>query len=219
METLTLRDKANAVSGFVMKKINPLQQGLLGTGEGASAARASLAKLRRLGAMDGDEWMLVGDQLFEVWPEDKLGQPIKGDKLTREFLAAQAALRFYGLHQRSQKKPMAINGREAEHGKYNGAFGWACRRIDPDRETPNGVQRHLASIENAVDFEGMLYQIQGIIPRLKTAEIPLDYYVFASDLYLLQFDATRDGVLARWAKDYYLYHSAEKDAEEQAAAD
>ena len=212
METLTLRDKANAVSGFVMKKINPLQRRLLGVGGGVPAARASLAKLRRLGATDGN-------QLFEGWPEDKLGQPIKGNKPTREFLAAQAALRFYGLHQRSQKKPMAINGREAEHGKYNGSFGWACRRIDPDREAPNGVQRHLASIENAVDFDGMLYQIQGIIPRLKNVDIPLDYYVFASDLYLLQFDVTRDGVLARWAKDYYLYHSASNDAEAQTAAD
>ena len=53
----------------------------------------------------------------------------------------------------------------------------------------------------------------------KNVDIPLDYYVFASDLYLLQFDVTRDGVLARWAKDYYLYHSASNDAEAQTAAD
>ena len=81
------------------------------------------------------------------------------------------------------------------------------------------IRDSLASIENAVDFDGMLYQIQGIIPRLKNVDIPLDYYVFASDLYLLQFDVTRDGVLARWAKDYYLYHSASNDAEAQTAAD
>ena len=216
MGTLTLREKANAVGSFAVGKINNIQRGLLGTGAGAPAARANLAKLRRLGMMDGGEWMLVGDQLFESWPEDMLGQPIRGDRPTREFLAAQAALRFYGQHQQSQKKAMAINGREAERGKYNGAFGWACRRIEPNRDSSNGVQRRLASIESSVEFDGVLYQIQGLLPRLRSAGISLDYFVFASDLYLLQFDAARDGVLARWAKDYYLYHPAEEDAAEQA---
>ena len=105
-----------------------------------------------------------------------------------------------------------MDGRAVEPGKYNGAFGWACRRIDENRDPSNGVQRRLACIEGAVDFDGALYQIQGLIFRLKSEGIPLDYYTLASDLYLLQFDGYRDAVFARWAKDYYLHRGAEEDA-------
>ena len=212
MENLTLKEKAGAVGAFAADRINRLQAGVLTPGPGASAARASLAKLRRLGTMADGGWMLVGDLLFESWPEDTLGQPIRGDRPTRELLAVQAALRFYGLHQQSKKERMAMDGRAVEPGKYNGAFGWACRRIDENRDPSNGVQRRLACIEGAVDFDGALYQIQGLILRLKSEGIPLDYYTLASDLYLLQFDGYRDAVFARWAKDYYLHRGAEEDA-------
>ncbi len=213
MENLTIKAKANAVGSFAAGKIDRLQASLLGAGPGAPAARATLAKLRRLGAAADSGWMLVGDQLFESWPEDALGQPMRGDKPTRELLAVQAALRLYGLHQQSQKNPMAMDGRGAGRAGYNGAFGWACRRIEPDRGPSGGVQRHLACIESAVDFDGALYQVQGLILRLKGEGIPLDYYVFASDLYLLQFDTLRDAVFARWAKDFYLSRSAEEPEE------
>lgn len=212
MENLTLKEKAGAVGAFAAGRINRLQAGILTPGPGASAARASLARLRRLGTMADGGWMLVGDQLFENWPEDTLGQPIRGDRPTRELLAVQAALRFYGLHQQSKKDRMAMDGRAVEPGKYNGAFGWACRRIDENRDPSNGVQRRLACIEGAVDFDGALFQIQGLILRLKSKNIPLDYYTLASDLYLLQFDGYRDAVFARWAKDYYLHRGAEEDA-------
>lgn len=219
METVTLKEKAGAVGAFAAGKIARLQRGLLTAGPGASAARASLAKLRRLGMAADGEWMLVGDELFEGWPEDALGQPVRSDGPTRELLAVQAALRFYALHQQSQKTAMAIDGRTAGRGGYNGAFGWACRRIDPACEPSGGVQRHLSCMEGAVDFDGVLYQVQGLITRLRAAGVPLDYYVFASDLYLLQFDAARSAVFARWAKDYFIYHPADGDAEAQAKAD
>ncbi len=204
MENLKPKERAGAVGVFAVGKINRLQASLFGTGPGAPAARAELARLRRLDAMEGG-WMAVGDQLFENWPEDTLGQPFWADKPTRELLAIQAALRFYGMHQQSQKSPMAMDGRKAEPGRYDGSFGRACRRIEPDRTSCGGVQRRLSCIEGAVDFDGVLYQVQGLVHRLRSEGIPLDYRVFASDLYLLQFDAYREGVLARWAKDYYRY--------------
>lgn len=211
------KGRAAAVGAYVACQINYLQRGLFGSGAGASAARAELARLRRLGATDDSAWMLVGNRLFGEWPEEKLGQPIWDGRPTRELLAVQAALRFYGLHQQSQKKPMAMDGRGVERGKYNGAFGWACRRIEPNRESLGGVQRRLACIENAVDFAGVIHQIQGLIPQIGRAGIPLDYCTLASDLYLLQIEAARDGVIARWAKDYYLYHPAEEDSSSQPA--
>ena len=218
MESVTIKAKANAVGAFAAGKIDRLQACLLGIAPGASAARAALARLRRLGTAADGGWMLVGDQLFESWPEDKLGQPMRGDKPTRELLAVQAVLRLYGLHQQSQKSPMAMNGHDVGHAGYNGSFGRACRRIEPDRESSGGVQRHLACIESAVDFDSALYQIQGLVLRLKNEGIPLDYYVLAEDLYLLQFDALRGAVLARWAKDFHLFHLAEEDAEKQSVA-
>lgn len=218
MENVTIKAKANAVGAFAAGKIDRLQACLLGMAPGASAARAALARLRRLGTVADGGWMLVGDQLFESWPEDKLGQPMRGDKPTRELLAVQAVLRLYGLHQQSQKSPMAMNGHDVGHAGYNGSFGWACRRIEPDRDSFGGVQRHLACIESAVDFDGALYQIQGLILRLRGKGIPLDYRVFAADLYLLQFDVFRDSVFARWAKDFHLCHPADEGAEKQSVA-
>lgn len=218
MEKQTLREKAGTVAGFATGKIARLQDGLLGAGAGAPAARASLAKLRRLGTMAGDGWMSVGDQLFEGWPEEKLGQPVLLDgRPTRELMAVQAALCFYGVHQQSQKCPMAMDGRKVEDGAYNGAFGWACRRIEQNRVSSGGVQRRLACIEGAADFDGVLYHVKSLIVRLKGEGVPLDYYSFARDLYLLQFDAARDSVYARWAQDYYLGRYAEKGPEDSSA--
>ncbi len=220
MEGQTLKEKARVVGSFVAGRIAYLQAGLFGEGPGASQARASLAKLRRLGTAADGGWMSVGDQLFEGWPEDKLGQPLLWDgRPTRELLAVQAALRLYALHQQSQKQAMAIDGRRAQPGAYNGAFGWACRRIEPDRTTPGGVQTRLSSIEGAVDYDGILYQVRGLVALLRSKGVALDYYTFASDLYLLQFDAARDAVLARWAKDFYLGHRADQDSEGQPAVE
>ena len=218
MGNFTIKSKADAVGAFAAGKIGRLQASLLNAAPGASAARAALARLRRLGMTADGGWMLVGDQLFESWPEDKLGQSMKGGEPTRELLAVQAALRFYGLHQQSQKSPMAMDGHDVGRAAYNGTFGWACRRIEPDRDSSGGVQRHLACIESAVDFDGALYQIQGLILRLRGKGIPLDYRVFAADLYLLQFDVRRDSVFARWAKDFHLCHPADEGAEKQSVA-
>ena len=219
MEKQTLREKAGVVAGFAAGKIARLQDGLFSAGAGAPAARASLAKLRRLGTTACDGWMSVGDQLFEGWPEEKLGQPVRSDgQPTRELLAVQAALRFYGSHQQSQKSRMAMDGRKADGATYNGAFGGACRRIEPDRTSSGGVRRRLACIEGAADFDGVLYHLRSLVVRLKSEGIPLDYYSFARDLYLLQFEAARDDVYACWARDYYLGRYAGEGPEDKSAA-
>lgn len=213
-------EKANGVGAFTIGKIKPLQRALLGSGAGAPGARATLSKLRRIGTAAGDGWMLVGDQLFEDWPVDCLGQPVLRDgRPSYELAAVQAALRLYGMHQQSQRSPMAIDGREGATGAYRGGFGQACRRIEPNLGRSSGIQRRLASVEEAVDFAGALYQIQALIPLLKGAGIPLDYYTLAADLYRLQFDGSREGVLARWANDYYLYRPADDGTQEAAVAD
>ena len=201
----TFSDKAAGVGAFVVGKVQPLQRRFLATGPGTSDARATIAKLRRLGTSAGSGWMLVGDQVLDGWPEDLLGQPVRGDRPTRELLAVQAALRFYGLHQQSQHSGMAMDGRTSAPGAYRGGFGQACRRIEPKLDGAANVQRKLLAIEGAADFDGVLYQIRALISLLKAKAIPLDYFAFASDLYRLQFDAAREGVLARWADEYYLY--------------
>lgn len=219
MERQTPEKKAGLVGSFAAAKIARLQTSIFGKGPMTPvAARASLAKLRRLGTADGDGWMSVGNQFFEDWPEDELGRPlISNGQPTCGLQAIQSALRLYALHQQSQNQEMAMDGRRACADAYNGAFGWACWEFVHKKPTSfDGIRRRLAAIENVVgDYDGVLYQVRGLITFLRSGGIKLDYRVFASDLYLLQFEGMRDRVLPRWAKDFYLVHRSESELEEQ----
>lgn len=211
-----MRSKSHEIGAYANTRVLSLQHRLL-SGK-ASDARATLAQLRRLGTGDRSAWMLVGDVLLRGWPEDELGLP---DADSREYRAVEAALGLYAVHQQSMSDPMALDGQGGQD-KRRGSFGSACRHIDAGRsaesETVSGVQRRLASIEATSDFDGVLVGIRGLMRLLNDRRVPLDYYTFARDLYLLQFPGARDDVFARWGRDYFLSSAKEAEPENDGSA-
>lgn len=200
---------ATAVARYAMRKIVPLQRAYLGKGGAVTAARASLARLRRLGTTDDSAWFSVGRDLFEDWPEDELGMPYEN---SRPFRAICAALQLYALHQQSKDRPMAIGAKDEDASRRRGGFGAACRRIELDLEAAKGVRRRLMQVEAADDLEGMLYPLRALVGLMRAKDIPLDYGALARDLYLVQIAASKGSVFARWSREYYLVGKDEDGA-------
>ena len=201
---MTQKERAAAVGTHVMSKIIPLQRGYL---EGRSAAaRAQLAQLRRLDASRGSSWMAAGELLFSAWPEDALGSPESNAEAVN---AVQAALMLYAVHQQSETRGVALvrDSRDGSSKDWGaGSFGRVCRDIEPDLEAAKGVQRRLSQIEAAKDFDGVTRGVRGLVQLMKAADVgPLDYWQLARDLYLVQLRYERDGVMRRWARQYYAY--------------
>lgn len=209
-----LYDTAREVGSYTLGRIIPLQKAYLGKGARTSAARASLARLRRLGTAGEQPWFSIGFDLFEGWPEDRLGIPSERSQALR---AVRSALQLYALHQQSQARPMALV-RDAGDDLAQGDFGRACRRIAFDLDRAKGVRRRLAQVEAADDFDGMVYTIRALVSLLRSQGIPLDYGALAGDLYLLQFETSKGSVFARWSRNYYLARENEQPADQPVGA-
>lgn len=209
------RKLAELAAKYTMDKIVPLQEAYLGANNAHSAwARATLAKLRRLDAVGDGSWFLLGDQLFDRWPAEKLAA-LEASSRDEELLlrAVKGALSLYSLHQQSSKSACALVRRQNEPveeykiRRNRAGFGKCCRRIEPDLDEAKGVWRRLKAIESTDEFDRVLYGLRGLIQLIKSsdgAEIDgLDYYALAQDLYLLQLPGGwRDNVFSRWSKEY-----------------
>lgn len=217
MNTLANQNEiAEEAARYVMGKIAPLQKGYTGSNNAASTrARATLATLRRLNTSAGANAFLVGEQLFSSWPHERLcelgARPQDEDRMQA---TVEAVLGLYAIHQQSSEKGCAIvrSGQEDEssyHARCKAAsFGRACRKIEPDLSETSGIQRRLAAIEAASDFDGVVYGLRGLIrlmkPTNKRRVIQLDYGGLTRDLYALQLSSgARDYVMTRWARDYF----------------
>lgn len=210
------RQLAELVAKYAMSKIAPLQEAYLGENNARSAwARATLAKLRRLDAVEDDSWFSLGDQLFDQWPAEKLAELRASSRDEELFLrAVKSALSLYSLHQQSSKSACALVRRQNETveeykiRRNRAGFGKCCRRIEPDLDEAKGVQRRLMAIESADEFDRVLHGLRGLIRLIKSSDSAgidgLDYYTLAQDLYLLQLPGGwRDSVFSRWSKDYF----------------
>lgn len=191
---------ARAIGAYAAGKVAKLQAMYLGGGSAATAARASLARLRRLDTPGGGAWVITGGEIFEDLPDLDLSV---GDE--RKMLrAVKATLKLYAIHQQSKQKPMAVTerGGDAPTGSRR-SFGWSCGGIKPRLENAKGVIRRLSSIESAKDFDGIEYGLRCLITLMKPEDVRVDYYQLARDLYLLQFDFARQDVFMRWSRDFY----------------
>lgn len=199
---------ASAIGAYVYAKVDRLQHSLLNSGSDSSA-RASLARLRRLGSPGGGAWITAGAELFEGLPE--LGLTAGTEK--RMLNAIRASLKLYALHQQSKQQPMALRKVQDQDvaGSLRRSFGWSCRQIEIDLDKADGVLRRMTSLEAAKDFDGMEYVLRGLIQLMRNKEVPVDYYLLARDLYLVQFDSLRDEVFMRWSRDYYARVSHDVD--------
>lgn len=199
-------------------KIASLQRRYTGSGNAGSAqARAELARLRRLNPSQGRMWFSVGASIFEQWPHGKLADlGALGQDEERVAKTVEDALGLYALHQQSMPRGCAVvRGRAEDDESFarrvrEGSLGCACRLIERDLSKASNVQRRLAAMESAADYEGVLYGLRMLVGLMKHPKdrdcIPLDYRQLAEDLYLIQLSGRwRTGVIARWARDYFTY--------------
>lgn len=206
---------AKLAAKYAMSKIIPLQDAYLGKSNARAAwARATLAKLRRLGTSAESAWLQSGDQLFSGWPDKKLEEleatPWDEERIQR---TQEAVLGLYALHQQSVKVGCAFvpgsNESEEERKRRcrRSSFARCCREIEEDLDRATGVRRRLIALESAKDFDGIVYGIRGLLKMIKASGAAaggVDYYALARDLYLLQTtDHARGEVFSRWSKDYF----------------
>ena len=199
-------ENASAIGRYANQKILQFQKQYLSKGRGASKGRATLARLRRMGTDGCGSWLIAGDELFTDLPDFAL-DPWEEK---RALNAVTAIFRLYAQHQQSESEPMALckQSEEAKSAAPRRSFGWSCWRagFSADKHGQDkspGIKRRLASLESAVDFDGIETQLRGLMSIVKSEGVPVDYYLLAQDLYLLQIPSCHDDVFLRWSRDYY----------------
>ena len=195
----SLYERANGVALFAQRKIARLQRAYVGKGSDVADARASLARLRRLGTPGGSSWASVGEDLFEGLLD--LGLSEADEK--RALRAITAALRLYAYHQQSKDSPMAITSSSEEMGARRRSFGWSCRRIEYDKDKAKGIRRRMAAIEGVRNMDGIEHHMRALIMLMRDKGVRVDYYQLTRDLFLLQFPSARGDVFMRWGRDYF----------------
>lgn len=201
----SIYERAREVALFSQRKIARLQRAYVGKGSDAADARASLARLRRLGMPGGTSWASVGEDLFEGLLE--LGLSEADEK--RALRAITATLRLYAYHQQSKDSPMAITSSPGETGSRRRSFGWSCRRIEHDKDKAKGVRRRMAAMEGVRDMDGIEHHMRALIMLMRDKGVRVDYYQLTRDLFLLQFPSARGDVFMRWGRDYFTTASDE----------
>lgn len=208
----SLYERAHGVALFTQRKIVRLQCAYVGKGSDAADARASLARLRRLGMPGGTSWASVGEDLFEGLLDLSLSEADE----KRALRAITAALRLYAYHQQSKDSPMAITSSPEETGVRRRSFGWSCRRIEYDKDKAKGVRRRMAAIEGVRDMDGIEHHMRALIMLMRDKGVCADYYLLTRDLFLLQFPGSRGDVFMRWGRDYFTTASDEATTDEAA---
>lgn len=195
----SLYERAHEVGLFAQRKIARLQRAYVGKSSDAADARASLARLRRLGMPGGTSWASVGEDLFE----GLLGLGLSEMDEKRALRALTAALRLYAYHQQSKDSSMAITSSSEEIDARRRSFGWSCRCIEYDKDKAKGVRRRMASMEGVRDMDGIEHHMRALIMLMRDKGVRVDYYLLTRDLFLLQFPGARGDVFMRWGRDYF----------------
>lgn len=208
--------KASKVGSCVNLNILKLQDRYLSQGRDAAKGRATLARLKRLG-MDGySQWIAVGGELFSNLPDFALDPWEEKHVLN----AVIGSFRLYARHQQSESSPMALRKDDSSpEARRTRSFGWSCWKAgcearNHNREIASGITRRLSALESTLDFDGIEFQLRGLISIIKNEQVPIDYFLLAQDLYLLQIPGYRDGVFQRWSRDYFASFNKQKSFDE-----
>lgn len=181
--------EAKQANAFVQRKINWL------TGsENESAARATLAKLRRgIGKEPGSIPELWEVTLKDL-PQELVG---KGQDPSYGEWAVHTALTLWALHQQGKDLRQQCMSMDGE------SLGIALRKLIDDDEEEKRIKRRFDAASTSNSMEEFSHHLRGLIQLLKAKSIPLDYPALAEDLYWLQFPNARDSVRLRWGRDFY----------------
>ncbi len=190
-----------AVGRFVEGRL----QRLLGaSGRGSSAARATLASLRRAVARD------VGS-VPEIWGITLDGAPgdPRSDAPTAEETAIHSALTLYAVHQQSRSEPMHRRGI---------GLGQAVRRLEVQVAAPGAsevspVRRRFDALATSVNVTEARHHLRGLVDQMSAKGVALDYAALAEDLFDLQFPQRASTVRLRWARQYYRIAHGDGDTE------
>ncbi|GAA3592605.1 hypothetical protein GCM10022198_15640 [Klugiella xanthotipulae] len=155
-------------------------------------AVSELARIRHgVGKPLGSSVELIGLTTAQLEPES----PTLPDAPTALELAAYTAITFYAMHQQSQRKaPMHVP---------TVSLGTAAWRLSTSGGSEEAVQRRFEALGTASTWEEATYHSRGIIQQLRSEAIPLDYALFATDLFLLHQPEYASRVRNRWGRDFY----------------
>lgn len=217
-----LRDLGRAVD----KEIKELQDRFT---EGSPVARAQLARLRRgLGKPAGsvpDIWELT----VGLVPEKQASQ---GNDPSHAEQAAHAAMTLYALHQQSHDNDKmhvpgirfgaAVRRLAAEDGTKGGtksgvADGGKSAHTKED-EAKDGkedgrkqaITRRFMAVATAQSINEVLFHVRGLITQLRREKQPLDYAMFAEDVYNLLTPGAENRVRLAWGREFYRTPSADR---------
>ena len=161
------------------------------------AAVAARAHLRSAVGREVGDVPAIWVYTLDSGSEKELGQkPTVGER------AVHAALTLWALHQGSNDAPMNSTW------KHERTIGASVRRLaysdmgGRERAEEHPVYKRLCAMIAASTFESLTVHARGLVSMLRSAEIPMDYGCFATDLYHWQKPERRAGVLRRWGRDF-----------------
>lgn len=209
----TEQEKRDKVGGFVAVRVERLQTLYLSAG-GRNVGARQLAALRHAVTREpgtvAETWPIE----FEGLPQELVG---KGDVPSPGEYAVHSALTLYALHQQSQTLPMHRRGKE--HG-----LGQAIRHLvcqDSARFSnlePGQMPRRFAALVTAESYAETLHYARQLVQQLRVASIPIDYALFAKQLFDLQSPFAADRVRLNWGRGFASYHP-EDETEQRVNAD
>lgn len=176
--------------------INHLQYGYMHDRPDAVAA---VARIRRGAGLPinavPDLWGLtVTDALYAQLeqPEMKLR---KGD-LERAENAVHIGITLWALHQQSRRDvQMHVSG--------GPQLGRAVRALMPDGEVDEPIRRRFVRMGTASSLEVLTQRAREIVQLLRQHEQPMDYGMFADQLYRWQLPGGRMQVHQEWGRNFH----------------
>ncbi|MDQ2837591.1 MAG: type I-E CRISPR-associated protein Cse2/CasB [Actinomycetota bacterium] len=157
----------------------------------SASARATLAQLRRAVSKEPGsvpevwEFTLSGVRIPPSYPDDK--------PAPTEY-AAHIAMTLYAVHQQSRPVGMHQRGHR---------LGSAVRRLAKGMTDDIAVTRRFQALGTAQDLTEVTYHARGLISQLRAASIPLDYGLFADQLFLLQDPRRAGSVRLSWGREFH----------------
>lgn len=194
------------VERYVRKQMNQFAKDAATLETGSSKAR--LAKLRRgIGKKPGELPELWG-MFLQGMPEELMSK--SGEPSYAEW-AIYTALTLFALHQQGHSEPM-----NAEGSEYH--LGQAVRKLAPNRDDEDDEAKNImlkfSIAAGSDDMVELSYRMKMIVILLGNGDVKLDYVDFAKDLFLFQFEASRDKVRLKWGQDFYRIKTDDNRKEE-----
>ncbi|MET9711887.1 type I-E CRISPR-associated protein Cse2/CasB [Nocardiopsis alba] len=189
------------VGQAVDERIRDLQSGYL---RDHSEAVATLAKLRRGAGKTIEEvpelvGLTVDHRFYDVFD-------VRDPHTPDAEAAVHEALTLYALHQQSKRdRGMHRRGRE---------FGAAVRRLMPVGDIDEPLRKRFVQAQSAGNHRTRLDRLRGIVQRLRSEDIPLDYGLLADQLYDVRTPKGAERVRRAWGRSFQAHRPSKRPSGE-----